>query len=63
MEVVDEETGRPIKKLSVILTEEEARTLHEHLAALFEDDPLRLTWHMHLGKEGHVEVSIGLAEP
>jgi len=54
MRLVDEASGATIRKAWVTLTEDEARTLYEHLASLFEDDPILRPWHMHLGDESGV---------
>jgi hypothetical protein len=62
MKLENEETGDTIKKAWLTLTEDEARTLYEHLAALFEDDPILRPWHMHLGDESDVELNIELED-
>jgi hypothetical protein len=61
MKIEDESTGTQIQKVWVTLSEHEARTLLDHLIALFEDEPILRPWHMHL-EDGAVELNIDLGD-
>jgi hypothetical protein len=58
--MINEENEQPIRKLWVTLTEAELRELHQHLTFLFEDQPLDLPWHMHLGDDSSEKLTIGV---
>jgi hypothetical protein len=58
--MLDEDTDQPVSKLWLSVTEAELRQLHEHLSVLFEDQPVLHPWHMHLGDDSSVKLSIAL---
>jgi hypothetical protein len=58
--MVNEDNEQPVRKLRVTLTEGELRELYQHLTFRFEQEPLDLPWHMHLGDDSSDKLSIGV---
>jgi hypothetical protein len=58
--MINEDDEQLIRKLWLTMTEDELRDLHEHLAVLFEDDPVLRPWHSHFGDDSSVKLSISL---
>jgi hypothetical protein len=61
--MINEDDERPVRKLWLTLTESELRQLYQHLTFFFEDEPLELPWHMHLGDDSSEMLSIGVEKP
>jgi hypothetical protein len=65
MRLLDDDRNRPVNKVWIYLTEDEARSMAQQLATLFEDDRASREWHCHVeSDDGRAkELTLALYDP